>query len=102
MDSARMVILDLGPKACPEDHGSQLSKLLRDWPSSDAIDIQSFHRLPSETLAPPPTLLLLRPACAESLSQLVPCLRSRWRRAPIIGLFCTGENTTAAVSQALR
>jgi hypothetical protein len=87
MDSARMVILDLGPKECPEDHGSQLSRLLRDRTSSSAVDIQSFHRLPSETLTPSPALLLLRPAGAEGLSKLVPFLRSRWRRAPIIGLF---------------
>jgi two-component system response regulator GlrR len=102
MDSARMVILDLGPKECPEDHGSQLSRLLHDCRSSSTVDIQSFYRLPSETLAPPPALLLLRPASAESLPELVPSLRSRWRRASVIGLFCTGENTPAAVSQALR
>ena len=101
MGSTRMVILDVAPKECPEDHGSQLSRLLRDCTSSSAIDIQSFQQLPSEPLAPPPALLLLRPACAENLSELVPILRSRWRRASIIGLFCSGENTPAAVSQAL-
>jgi DNA-binding NtrC family response regulator len=102
MDSARLVILDLAPKECPEDHGSQLSRLLRDCTSSSTIDIQSFQRLPSEPLAPPPALLLLRPSCTESLPELVPFLRNRWYQASIIGLFCTGENTPAAVSQALR
>ena len=102
MDSARMVILDLAPKECPEDHGSQLSRLIRDCTSARIIDIQSFQHLPSETLAPPPALLLLRPACAESLSELIPFLRNRWCRASIIGLFCSGENTPATVSQALR
>jgi DNA-binding NtrC family response regulator len=102
MNPACILILDLDPKACPEDHGSRLSRLLRDCTSSSVVDIQSFHRLPSERLTPPPALLLLRPAYTESLPKLVPVLRSRWRRAPILGLFCTGENTPAAVSQALR
>jgi two-component system response regulator GlrR len=101
MDSARMVILDLGPKVCPEDHGSQLWRLLRDCTSANTIDIQSFQRLPGETLAPPPALLLLRPACNQSLSEIVPLLRNQWSRTSIIGLFCTNENTPAMVCQAL-
>jgi two-component system response regulator GlrR len=102
MDSARMVILDLAPQGCPEDHGSQLSRLWRDCTSSSAVDVQNLHSLPSEPLAPPPALLLLRPAGAESLSELVPILRNIWPRTSIIGLFCTGEHTLPTVSQALR
>jgi two-component system response regulator GlrR len=102
MDTARIVILDLGPTVCPEDHGRRLTMLLSGCPSSRAIDIQSFHHLPSETLTPSPVLVLLRPAVVESLSEIIPFLRNTWRRASIIGLFCTGKHTPAAVSQARR
>src|SRR5262249_43425863 len=57
--------------------------------------------LPSK-MCSPPTLILVRPACTESLSELVPFLRNRWRRASIIGLFCAGKDTPVAVSRALR
>jgi two-component system, NtrC family, response regulator GlrR len=101
MDPIRIVILELDPRACQENHGARLAMLLRNFLSPSPIDIQSLHHLPAE-LGSPPTLILLRPACAESLSELVAFLRQRWRGASIIGLFCTGQHMPAAASRALR
>ena len=95
MEPVHVVILDLGLQACSADHGAWLARLLRDSASPRAIDIQSFHRLPSATLTPP-ALILLRPASAGHLSELVPCLRGRWPRATLLGLFCPGEEPSAA------
>ena len=90
------------PKACQENHGARLAMLLRNFLSPSTIDIQSFHHLPSE-LGSPPTLILLRPACAKAdPSELVAFLRQRWRGASVVGLFCTGQHTPAAASCALR
>jgi DNA-binding NtrC family response regulator len=96
------MILDLGPTACPEDHGARLATLLHGFTSPSVIDIQSVHRLLSETWTPPPALILLRPSVAESLSEIVPSLRNRWRSAPLLGLFCTGGQTPAAVHQVMQ
>ena len=101
MEPIHVAILELDPKACQENHGARLTMLLRDVLSPSTITVQSFHHLPSK-MCSPPTLILVRPVCAESLSELVPCLRKRWRGASIIGLFCTGKYTPAAVSRALR
>ena len=101
MEPTRIVILDLGSQACPEDHGARLMQLLCGCTAPSTMAIQSFHRLSSATLAPPPTLILLRPAYTESPSEIVPFLRGRWRQATILGLFCTGEQTPAAWYQAL-
>jgi two-component system response regulator GlrR len=101
MEPIHVAILELDPKACQENHGARLTLLLRDLFSPRTITIQSFDHLPAE-LASPPTLILVRPACTESLADLVPCLRKRWHWAPIIGLFCTGKYTPAAVSRSLR
>jgi DNA-binding NtrC family response regulator len=101
MEPVHVAILELDSKVCQENHGEQLTMLLRDAMPPSTITIQSFHHLPSE-MRSPPTLILVRPACAESLSDLVPLLRQRWRGASIIGLFCTGKYTPAAVSRAWR
>src|SRR5262245_59196604 len=100
MEPIRIVILELDPKACQENHGARLAMLLRHVPSPSPIAIQSFHHLPAE-LGSPPTLILLRPACAENLSKLIPLLRQRWRGASLVGLFCTGQHTPATASRAL-
>jgi len=89
MEPIRVALLELDPKACQENHGARLTMLLRDFMPPSTIAIQSFHHLPSK-MCSPPTLILVRPACTESLSELVPFLRNRWRRAFIIGLFCAG------------
>jgi two-component system, NtrC family, response regulator GlrR len=101
MEPIHVAILELDPKACQENHGARLTMLLRDVLSPSAITVQSFHHLPSK-MCSPPTLIFVRPVCAESLSELVPCLRKRWCGAAIIGLFWTGKYTPAAVSRALR
>jgi hypothetical protein len=79
MDPIRIVILELDPRACQENHGARLTMLLRKFLSPSTIDIQSLHHLPSE-LGSPPTLILLRPACAESLSELVPLLSAPFHK----------------------
>jgi DNA-binding NtrC family response regulator len=101
MEPVHVAILELDSKVCQENHGERLTMLLRNTTPSSTITIQSFHHLPSE-MRSPPALILVRPACAESLADLVPCLRKRWRQASIIGLFCTGKHTPTAVSRALR
>jgi DNA-binding NtrC family response regulator len=99
MEPVHVAILELDSKICQENHGEQLTMLLRNTAPSSTITIQSFHHL--SEMRSPPALILVRPACAESLSELVPCLRKRWRWATIIGLFCTGKDTPAGVSRAL-
>jgi two-component system, NtrC family, response regulator GlrR len=101
MEPVHGAILELDSKMCQENHGERLTMLLRNTTPASAITIQSFHHLQSE-MRSPPALILVRPACAESLSDLVPILRQRWRGASIIGLFCTGKYTPAAMSRALR
>src|SRR5262245_50804881 len=99
MDPARIVILDLGPKVCREDHSAQLSILLRGFMSPSVIALQTVHCFPAEI--PAPELILLRPACAQRLSEIASCLRSRWHRAFIIGVFCTGEDRSVPRYHAL-
>jgi hypothetical protein len=99
MEPVHVAILELDSKVCQENHGARLTMLLRDAMPPSTITVQSFRHLPSE-MRSPPTFILVRPACAESLSELVPLLRERWPEASIIGLFCTGKDTPAAVSRA--
>ena len=101
MEPTRIVMMDLDPHSCPEDHGGQLTKLLRNCTFTSAVAIQVVTHLPSETRCPPPDLIVLRPACPANLSELGQCLRSRWDSTPIVGLFCTGMTTLAAVGQSL-
>jgi hypothetical protein len=75
MEPIYVAILELDPKACQENHGARLTMLLRDVLSPSAITVQSFPHLPSK-MCSPPRLILVRPVCAESLSELVPCLGS--------------------------
>ena len=97
MESTRIVMMDFDSHTCPEDHGGRLMHLLRHCTSTSAITMQTVTELPSETSCPPPDLVVLRRSCPANLSEMVQCLRRRWNSTPIVGLFCTGMITPAAV-----
>src|SRR5712691_2366342 len=98
MKCARLVMIDCAPHTCPEDHGGQLARLLYGLTSAGAIDLQIVTHWPSTMSSSPPDLLLLRPSVTENLSKIVRVLWSRWGLVPILGLFCTSEDTSAAMS----
>jgi two-component system response regulator GlrR len=100
MDPSHILIVDLASSSCPENHCGRFAKLLRSMLSTRAIDVQTVTHCPPKALAPP-DLIFLRPSMTENLSKIVWSLKSEWKPAPILGLFCTGRHTPAAVYQAL-
>ncbi len=100
MEPTRIVMMDLDPHTCPEDHGGRLTRLLRGGMSPSPIDIQTITHFPPKTPPPPPDLIFLRPSGTEDLSETVQFLRGKWSTTPIFGLFCTSRNTPTAVYQA--
>ena len=99
MDFARILIMDLDPSLCPEDHSERLASLLRRFLPTYTLDVHTATHVPSETTSPPPDLILLRPPLTENLAEIVRVLRRRWSPVPagILGLFCDGKDRSAAV-----
>jgi hypothetical protein len=95
MEPARMVILELGPQTCPEDHSRQMVRLLRDSQRTWTIDTQIVTRCPLPTLLPPPDIICLQPSAVAKLPQILRLLRQSWDSAALFGLFCMGTDTPA-------
>ena len=101
MDALHVLLIDLDPDVCPAGYCERLSGLLKSLPCSRAMSIRAVTHLPSETLSPPPDLLLLRSSATDRLSEMVQGLRRRWGCIPILGLFCSGKDTSTAVHHAM-
>lgn len=102
MVPARMLIIDLNPQACPEDHSVRLAGLLQDGLANTAINIQIMTHVPVQSLSPPPDLVVLRSTSTTSLSETAQSLKQRWSRASLLGLFCFEEDNASTVLQCLR
>jgi hypothetical protein len=99
MGFAHMLLIDLDPRMCPENHSGQLKKSLRSITSVRAL--QTVTRFPPVTASAPPDLIILQPCSTEHLSAMVQHLKGRWNATPVLGLLCTGKDTPAAGPQAL-
>src|SRR4029434_10931167 len=93
MEPARMVILELGPQTCPEDHSRQMVRLLRDSQRAWTVDTQIVPRCPLPTLTPTPDIICLQPSAVAKLPQILHLLRQSWDSAALFGLFCAGTDT---------
>jgi two-component system, NtrC family, response regulator GlrR len=89
MGPANILLIDLQPHICPENHSGQLQRSLRRITPVRAL--QTMTHFPSETALPSPSLIILQPSGTENLSHMVQYLRERWGPAPILGLLCTGK-----------
>jgi DNA-binding NtrC family response regulator len=101
MEPTRIVMMDLDPHTCPEDHSGKLTTLLHSCTSTHAIDMQTVTDFPPARSSLASDLIVLRPSVTEDLSAMVQIIRTRWSPAPIVGLFCAGLATPMAVWQAL-
>ena len=99
MDPAHILLIDLDPHGCPENHDRRLIQSLRSVTSVRAL--RTVTQFPSVTTSPPPALIILQFSGIENLSEMAQLLRRRWSPAPILGLFCIGKNPPAAVQQSL-
>ena len=89
MGPANILLIDLDPQECPENHSGRLRRSLRHMTSIRAL--HTMTHFPSATALPSPTLIILQPSGTENLSQMVQHLKDRWGPAPILGLLCTGK-----------
>ncbi len=101
MGGVHVLLMDLDPDACRGGCCGQLGELLRQASGSEAMSLRTVTHFPPESLSPPPGLILLRPSITASLSEMIQELRRRWRFAPLLGLFCSGKHTPAAVHHAI-
>src|SRR5882724_827589 len=99
MGPAHILLIDLDPHVCPENHDGRLTRSLRTITSLPAL--QTVTHFPSITASPPPALIILQPCGTKNLSEMVQRLKGRWSPTPILGLLCTGKDTPAAGRQAL-
>jgi DNA-binding NtrC family response regulator len=89
MGPANILLIDLDPQECSENHSGRLRRSLRHMTSIRAL--QTMTHFPAETALPSPTLIILQPSGTENLSQMVQHLKDRWGPAPILGLLCAGK-----------
>ena len=101
METAHLMLMDLAPQGCQEDHSRELSRLLHSFPPARAIAVQTTGGLPPETNVPPPDLIVLQSATTTELATCVHALRRRWPAVSILGLFCVGMATPTTVYQSL-
>lgn len=101
MAPPQILMMDLDPHKCPEDHTRQLIDMIRDSLNARVINLQSVTRFPPHIDSPPPDLVVLRSANPMNLPEAVQSVRKRWNPVSILGLFCFGEVTPAVVLQCL-
>src|SRR5262245_44653183 len=95
MAPARMMIIALGPQACPEDHSRRLARLLGDGLCGWTVDTQIVTHFPPPTLSPPPDIICLQLSETRNLSEVIHFFRKSYDSASLLGLFCIGADTPA-------
>ena len=101
MGTVHILLMDLDPDACPGGYCGRLAGLLQRPLGAEAIHLRTVTHVAPEAPSPPPDLVLMRPSLLDSVSEIVRDLKSRWRFTPILGLFCSGKHTPAAVHHAM-
>ena len=90
MPLRQILILDLADRACPDEHHSSLSALVRECLAPDAADIHLTTIAPRlGGGAPSPDCVLLRPSFSTPAAHVLPSLRRQWSHVPVLGLLCT-------------
>jgi DNA-binding NtrC family response regulator len=95
MGPANILLIDLEPHACPENHRARLQRSLHHITAVPAL--HTVTHFPAEITLPPPAVIVLQPSGSDNLSQMVQHLKDRWGPTPILGLLCTGKVPPATV-----
>ena len=99
MPQPHILILDLADQPCPGDHQHSLTALVQQCLPQGDFGIQISTMLALDDRVPSPACVLLRPLPSMPVSEVLPSLRRRWARVPVLGLLCS-EQMHANVSRA--
>lgn len=99
MERHRVLIVDVNSLPCTGGGCGGIASLIES--STPKIRLEATTAFPPKCILAAPVLVLLRPSRAAISSGLLSALRNKWSQASILGLFCSGWESSCDALQFL-